>query len=230
MTDNVEAVVEAAERDYAAALNRRNQLATEAHAAKAAWQEAASVADRMLQAASHGDDVSINSLVSARESADRVAALVEIATAKKNGFWPTVQRAMLALLEARIALEQAKYNAAVVIHNEAAEAVDIKLAEVNQAATVWREKHHALQQAKRAADELNSHVAQQISTYRLLPESEPHMHRAMWPRTNIPQTIGGPPNIAVELVHDVGARGSIHATRRAISSLVLYVLDFVESL
>jgi hypothetical protein len=221
MTTDVHAALEATTGDYNAALARHGQLVSELDAAKAAGKEASAAADRLLASATQGAEVATDALVDARASADRVKVLVEIASAKVKGFWPTLQEAHVKLIQAQVEVEQAKLDAAIAAAVASAEDVDAAMAKVHEAMAVQRDKSRAAEEVARVASQFNNHVAQQISGGKLLPESEPHMHRGLWPRVNVPH-VSGPRNVRAELVLDEG-RNRVDFKLRPIPSLAVLV-------
>jgi hypothetical protein len=215
------AALEAATSDYNAALARHGQLVSELDAAKAAWKEATAAADRLLASATQGAEVATDAVVDARASADRVKVLVEIASAKISGYWPTVREAHVKLLQAQVEVEQAKLDAAIADGVASAEDVDAAMAKVHELMAVQRDKSRAAQEAARVANAFNNHVAHEISGNRLLPESEPHMHKGLWPRVHVPY-VSGPRNVRAELILDEG-RNRVDYKLRPIPSLAVLV-------
>jgi hypothetical protein len=210
-----------AQHAYNAALARHGQLVGELDAAKAAWKEATAAADRLLASATQGAEVATDALVDARASADRVKVLVEIASAKVSGYWPTVREAHVKLLQAQVEVEQAKLDAAIAAGVASAEDVDTAMAKVHELMAVQRDKSRAAQEAARVANEFNNHATQQISGNRLLPENEPHAHKGMWPRVHVPH-VSGPRNVRAELILDEG-RNRVDFKLRPIPSLAVLV-------
>jgi transposase len=93
----------------------------------------------LLESAAQGADISNDALVDARAGADRIGALVEIASAKVSGYWPTVREAHVKLLQAQVEVEQAKLDVAIAAGVASAEDVDAAMAKVHELMAVQRD-------------------------------------------------------------------------------------------
>jgi hypothetical protein len=221
MSDDVNAALAAATEDYAVEINRHNQLLTELQAAQAAHASAVSAAAELIQASARGDEITAAAVVDARHAADRLRVDVEIAEAKTRAHSPSVQAAMLQMLRAEVACEQARHNGEIEKLHAAAEGFDNAMNRAQDSLAVFSAQAKGTEQSALAARALNVRVHNEIAGHRLLPADEPTMHKAMWPKVHIPP-VGSFRNIKLQAIHDA-APGSIHSNPRPLPSLSVLV-------
>jgi hypothetical protein len=211
---DIQAVLEAAEADYAAARQRQSQLADESNTARAAATEAAGFAASLLEGAARGDDVTDQQLLDARASAERVKVVEEIAEAKYKNAAALTRKAQANVLTAKAPLIQAEYEAEIEKLIAAAAKVDDALDQVRQALTEFAEQAKAARVAHARGGSFNAEARSAVADNEVLAKAK---QLGTLPQANVPQHFGVP-EPEVELFQDLDP-GKISARRAPITSL-----------
>jgi hypothetical protein len=220
MTDDVYARLAAAQDAYDSAVRREGELAADAARARAAAQEAAGVADKLLDDATAvaNGDVTDSDIIEAREAAKRVQAIADLADAKRQHARTRTLQPQIDLLAAQrdvvqheYAVENAKLDAAVVRVDETLAAVHQALAEYAAQAKVTKDAHQRCHQH-------NHTVRASIGHNELL---EQRQRLGVAPTAAAPAYFGvAVPQVQLFLDLD---RGKISARRQAVPSLSVLI-------
>jgi hypothetical protein len=210
----------AAQDVYDAAVRREGELAADAARARAAAQEAAGVADRLLEDATAvaNGDVTDSDIIEAREAAKRVEAVADLADAKHQHAHKRTLQPHIDLLAAQRSVVQFEYQEENTKLDATAVRVDEALAAVHQALAEYAQQAKVTKDAHQRCHQHNHNVRSALAHNELLAQKQ---QLGVVPTAAVPAFFNVPvPGVQLFLDLD---RGKISARRQAVPSLAVLI-------